>query len=485
MMRMLGIFAFGVVLLSPCGVSQDKPSTDEKKVAAPEEKKATAPSEKPVRWLAITNGEIWPVSGPNIQRGTVLVKDDKIVQVGIDVKVPSGATVIDASGRHVVPGFVAIAARGCLGVRGNTMKEKAKDRFDPFADFMLMALGSGITTAHEGPGGRNEMFGGILGDGGGAFAGSPRGQVGGVIAKLTYGTTEGFELRDPAGVYMTYPLQSASQVLELRESFTKARDLQKKRREWMKALQEGKKDASEPKGDETQAALVRCLEGELPLFIYADTRLAILRTLEVSDEFKAPMVIHGAMEAWTATADIGRRSVALVLCPRGTGGRASRPYRSEHRDAPHGWTIANAKRCSDAGINWGTMTLTTSITTSLFGGRDLLGLAHEAAFAVRGGVTNAEALRSITLSAAEILKIDDRVGSLDVGKDADILVMDREPLDYRAFVELAFVNGKLTYERAKVPYWNHIPTDRSKAPENWVPYGIWGELKAPEQKSAK
>ena len=131
-----------------------------------------------------------------------------------------------------------------------------------------------------------------------------------------------------------------------------------------------------------------------------------------------------------------------------------------------------------------TVTLTTGITTTLFSGRDLLGLSHEAAFAVRGGASNDDALRSITLSAAEILKVDDRVGSLDAGKDADIVLFDREPLDYRAFAEMVWVNGRLVYERSKVPFWSHIPTDRSKEPQGWKPWGIWGELEAPPRPAA-
>ena len=83
----------------------------------------------------------------------------------------------------------------------------------------------------------------------------------------------------------------------------------------------------------------------------------------------------------------------------------------------------------------------------------------------------------ITVPVAQILKIDDRVGSLDVGKDADILVMDREPLDYRSFVDLAYVNGRVAYDRSKVNLWNHIQTDRSKGlKKGWKPWGPWPEL---------
>ena len=72
------------------------------------------------------------------------------------------------------------------------------------------------------------------------------------------------------------------------------------------------------------------------------------------------------------------------------------------------------------------------------------------------------ALRAVTLSAAETLKIADRVGSLDPGKDADLVISDLDPLDYRSFAEVVLVNGKTVYEKDKVSFFSHIQTDRSK-----------------------
>ena len=81
------------------------------------------------------------------------------------------------------------------------------------------------------------------------------------------------------------------------------------------------------------------------------------------------------------------------------------------------------------------------------GGRDLTGFALEAAFAVRGGCSEKTALASITLAPAKMLGLDSRIGSIDAGKDADLLVLNGPPLDYRTYVETAFVGGKVAYER--------------------------------------
>ena len=81
-------------------------------------------------------------------------------------------------------------------------------------------------------------------------------------------------------------------------------------------------------------------------------------------------------------------------------------------------------------------------------GRDLTSLPLEAAFAVRGGASEKTALASITLTPAKMLGMDDRIGSIEAGKDADILILSGSPLDYRTYVEQAIVNGHLCYDRA-------------------------------------
>lgn len=443
-------------------------------------------------YIAFVGGRVHPVSGPVIRDGTVLIKGGKIVEVGRDVALPRGTRKIDVTGRHVVPGFVAIAASGSLGVRGGGRgSEKSKDRFDPFSQLMEMALSTGITTAHEGPrGGGNFRF--FRGRGGGAFSGSAKGTLGGVIGKLTHGTIEGFEVREPAAVYMTLGSQGTER-LELRDALRKAREYVAKHDAWVKALIELKKDAKrpdKPKTDKGTEALARCMRGELPLFITANKRSEIQACLALCRKYKVPMVIEGGMEAWTVVSEVGRCPVSMIICPRGRPGRATRPYKSKWVDAPHGWTLENAAILSRTGVPWATRTLSTSISTSGTAGRDLLWLPMEAAFAVRGGATNEEALRSITLSAAEMLRIDDRVGSLEVGKDADLLVMDREPLDYRSLVLEAWVNGRLAYDKKRSTLWSHIPTDRSQRPEGFAPWGIWSRPRArgskgPERRSSR
>jgi len=433
------------------------------------------------RYIAIKDATLHTVSHGTIAGGTILIKNKLIHAVGTDVVIPEGAEIIDGRGKHVSPGFVAIAAKGALGLRNSTNKEKAEHRFDPFADFMLLALANGVTCAHESGGMADSMFGGLFGSVGSAFIGSHTGQLGGVVGKLTAGTIEGFTVREPAAFYMNSPgAQGGSARLEQRDVFEKAKKHRAAVKAWLKDLAAGKKDLQEPKTEENVAALADAMNGEIPVFYYADSRREMAFALELAHEFNVPIILHTAQEAWTIAADVSRSAAGVILLPRGKGGSATRPYTDPHVDAQHGWRMESASIMQKLGVPWSTMTLNTGITTSLFAGRDLLGLNLEAAFAVRGGVSNEEALRSITLTPAEMLHVQDRIGSLDKGKDADILLLDREPLDYRTFVEKAFVNGRLAYDEQTTPLYAHIQTDRRQPPKDWKPWGIWGEL--PEQK---
>ena len=89
-------------------------------------------------------------------------------------------------------------------------------------------------------------------------------------------------------------------------------------------------------------------------------------------------------------------------------------------------------------------------------GQDLNTPHIDAAFAVRGGLDNRKALRTLTLDAAKMIGLDARIGSIEKGKDADILILDGDPLHYKTFVETAIVNGKIVYEKDKEPFYSHI-----------------------------
>lgn len=110
-----------------------------------------------------------------------------------------------------------------------------------------------------------------------------------------------------------------------------------------------------------------------------------------------------------------------------------------------------AVTCPNGGYGGG-----AGVTTGGIMGQDLNTPHIDAAFTVRGGLDNRKALRTITIDAARVIGVDRRIGSLAPGKDADILILDGDPLHYRTFVQAAMVNGKVVYEKDKEPFYSHI-----------------------------
>jgi imidazolonepropionase-like amidohydrolase len=419
--------------------SESGPST--RPDSRPDSRAESKPAESP--FLAIVNGTVYPVSGPVIRQGTVLVKDGKIVEVGRNVQVPPEARVVDARNKHVTPGLVAVRAFGTFGTAFSARgEEKQSDQANPFSQTMLMALSSGITTACEG--------GSQL----------PQGQLGGFIGKHTYGTLEGMSLREPAALFLQYSGGDMSARYQTRETLQKAAEHRTKMKAYVAELAAGKRDAKAPTADEAVKNLVRAMDGEIPCFVQGTTALDLQGLADLSLEFDLPLVVLDAREAWTMTGRLARAKISVIVNPRQRGQGGNEPTR--FYEDPSGWSIETAAKLDAAGVPWCVQSLSPFVSTGGIAGRDLMQLNMDAAFTVRGGTSEEAALRAVTLSAAEILKVDDRVGSLDRGKDADVAIFDLDPLDYRSFAETVFVNGKIVYEKDKVSFFNHIQTDRSK-----------------------
>ncbi|MDP6060521.1 MAG: amidohydrolase family protein, partial [Pirellulaceae bacterium] len=102
-----------------------------------------------------------------------------------------------------------------------------------------------------------------------------------------------------------------------------------------------------------------------------------------------------------------------------------------------------------AGVPFAVAALSSSISLNGLAGRDLTSLPLEAAFAIRGGCSEATALAALTIVPARLLGLQDRLGSIEKGKDADLIILDGPPLDYRSYVETAIVSGKVRYDRVK------------------------------------
>ncbi len=383
---------------------------------------------------AIQGGDLYTITSGIIKNGTILIKDGKICRIGQNIEIPEDANVIDAKGKVVMPGLIAATAQ--VGIAGFGSINKIGDSLDPFHYSVSLALASGVTTAFVSSGARG---------------GNPIGGTNAVI-KTTYGDLDNMLIKEPVAENVNISnvqwLRKTNFLLNLQKAQTYLRKLA----EYQKVKGQSEK-VEEPKKPAGIDAYVRLLRREMPAVLSATTVDDILAALELVDEFGIRMILAGAVEGWIVAEEIAKRDVSVIITPR----EKRRP--NEDISAPSGSTLENAAILKKAGVKFAIVPPTKAFATWGGAGRDLMTLPMSAAFAVSGGLDEQTALEAITITAAEILGVADRVGSLQVGKDADIIILDGHPFHYNTFVEFTLINGKVLYDKKQSTYFSHITHD--------------------------
>jgi len=395
------------------------------------------------KMTAIKGGDLYTITSGIIKNGTILIKDGKISRIGQNIEIPKDAEVIDASGKVVMPGLVA-ATTWLMGLRSSGEINKIADSLDPFDFEVSLALASGVTTAFvtatPSPRRRGESSGE-----------NPIGGANAVI-KMAYGDLDNMLIKEPVAENVSISnrqwLRKANFLLNLR----RAEEYLQKLAEYQKAKDKDKK-LEEPKKPADLDPYIRLLRRELPARLEAATADDILAALELVDEFGIRIILEGGLEAWIVAQEIAKRDVSLIITPR------DKQEPRKDISGPSGSTMANAAILKKAGVRFAIVPQGTYFGLGGMAGRDLMALPMEAAFAVSGGLDEQTALEAITLTAAQILGVADRVGSLQVGKDADIIILDGHPFHYRSFVELTLINGKILYDKKQSTYFSHITHD--------------------------
>jgi len=408
---------------------------------------------------AIQGGDLYTITSGIIKKGTLLIKDGKIWRIGQGIEIPKGATVIDARGKVVMPGFVAATAR--LGIASYGPISKIADSLDPFHYSVSLALASGVTTAfvyRPSPSDSKPISGASA------------------VLKPTYADLDSMLIKEPAAENVAISnrqwlrktdfilnLQKARTYLRKLAEYRKAKGIGEKGEETRQPPPEartrrpsrpaGAEKDQEPKKPAGIDPYIRLLRRELPARLTASTADDLLAALELVDEFGIRMIVMDAVEGWIVAEEIGKRDVSLIITPR----QKLRP--NEEISGPSGSTLENAAMLRKAGVKFAIVPSMPGFTVWGMAGGDLMTLPMEAAFAVRGGLDEQTALESITITAAEILGVADRVGSLQVGKDADIIILDGHPFHHSTFVELTLINGKVMYDKTKSTYFSHIKHD--------------------------
>jgi len=383
--------------------------------------------EKKPHYFAVTNAVVHTVTGPVLEGATVLCRDGKLVAIGREVRLPPECELLDARGWHVYPGLVAVSA---TGIHGAAPPEHTTD---VFSLSMLSAAAGGITTALSG----NEAV------------------------KLTPGAVDDMIVRKNVFFNLSYTTNNPLERRRLRKDLQRMRHYLRDLRRY-EQVKDKEKDAKPPDKEWIKGRFEdyrKLLSGETTAIAAADRTQELRDLADLAQQFGFKLVVRGAFEGWLVADELGRAGVSAIVTPR------TRVPLDERYSRPTGATIENAARLHRSGVTLAVVPAQTGVSPGGLGGRDLLHLNMEAAFAVRGGMTNDEALRTITIDAARVLGIDDRVGSLEVGKDADLIVCDGDILHYMTQVHYTVVNGRVAYDKSKETLFAHIrPEGKPEVP---------------------
>ena len=375
-----------------------------------------AEEEEGPEWLALVGGDVHTGLGGVLRGATILAKDGKIDAFGYDVEIPDEAEVLDVTGMRVYPGLVAVGSFGLFGGGGNL-----DDTVDPYSQNMTLALAAGITTAVNGN----------------------------TVAKLKRGHVDDLVVRDSAFETLNYSNGNPQGQVKVEENFEKAAEYLRRYRQY-EIDKRSNKDLKEPSKKGVDDRTVRILRGEVRPKFSANERTDLLEIARLAQRYGFRPIVEGAREGWTVAAELGRAGATAIVTPR------SRRSKNENVVRDGGSSIENAAKLYSHGVPVVVVPNSRGISLGGIVGQDLLHFPTEAAFAIRGGLPEQAALESITIEAARVLGVDYRIGSIEVGKDADVIVTDGDLLHYQTFVQWAVVDGEVVYDKQEEMFFAHI-----------------------------
>lgn len=369
--------------------------------------------------IAVRGETVWTMTGEPITNGVVLIANGKIQAVGPEsqVSIPANYRVLTA--KVITPGL--IDAHTVIGLNGYLNQPHDQMALDGGASFQpeLRAIdaynaeealvewvrGFGVTTIHTGH--------------------QPSALVSGqtMIAKTTGKNVDEATIVPTAMIAVT--LGDAANAGQGKSPGTRAKQVAMLRAELIKALENSKK--TEPQTDLKDAIMIRVIKREIPLLITAESAVDIMTALRIAKEFNIRIVLDGAADAHLLINEIKASGFPVIVHPT-----MARPG-GDRRNL----TLESASKLKEAGIP---VALQSGYESYVPKTRVVL---FEAAMAAANGLGRRDALAAITIDAARILGIDNRVGSIAVGKDADLAMYDGDPFEYTSHCIGTIINGKL------------------------------------------
>lgn len=376
--------------------------------------------------LLVRGARVITASGPELRRGSVLIKDGKVARVARRIKAPADVPVLDCANRIVMPGFVlAQTSRGLERQNERvqvTPYVSVLDSLDPSNVFFEGSLRDGHLTILVMPGDAT-VIGGM-----------------GRIVRPVGLTVEEMTVVADAGMKISLVPRTnrASQLAQIRKHFDDAkRHLAKKLRDAdKKPTGSTAIDLAALSVDRRKEATLRLLRGEIPAYISCGTAGDVLHALRLTKDYGLDTRLFVGPGIWRAAKMLAKHKVPVILGPT---------MESTETDPETGEPVTRnlPKILRDAGVSFAV----TSDPSSL-GGRYLW---YQAACLVRYGIPRDQAIRAVTLDAARAIGLGERKGSLEAGKDGDLLVLTDDPLSGKAWVDKAIVGGRIVYDRLKDP----------------------------------
>ena len=370
--------------------------------------------------VALVGARIHTAAGPAIENGTLVFAEGVITAVGAGVAPPAGAEVVDVSGMVIMPGMLDNHSH--IGADSRDLNEfpirfgpqhRIRDVLSPDDAFWYGAVKGGVTTVITGPG-------------------SGEVSSGQAIVVKTWGESIGERIvKERGGLKIAMgrkrpnqsPTTSMAVTAMLRAKFIEAQEYQAKWDAW----EEGGQEGPAPPRDLGMEAVVRVLTGEDRIRAHVHQAHDILAIIRLSQEFDFSLAIHHSTEAYKVADDIAEAGIDVVGMPLFT------------RIALSDEVMATGTLMNEKGVRF-----TFHTDDPVVGSKWQRG---NAGLGIRYGMTEQDALEAVTINPAAIAGVEDRLGSLEVGKDADIVVLNGTWYEVSTLVTRVYVDGRVAYDR--------------------------------------
>lgn len=399
--------------------------------------KATSAQTKQPNETLIKNATVLTAAKGTLLNTDVLIKDGKIAAIGKNLNAGANARTIDATGKYVMPGIIDCHSHLMLDAINEfsysvTSMTQIRDALDPTDNGIYLALAGGVTAMNllhgsaNSIGGQNSVvklkYGHPVEDF--IFPGAPPG------IKFALGENPKRTNAQAGGQPARYPATRMGVEETIRDAFERARDY---KREWdnYRAAVARRENVIPPRKDLELEPLVEILEGKRLVHAHCYRADEILMLIKLADEFgfKIKTFQHG-LEGYKVAPEIAKHGAGVSIFTDSWG------YKIEAYDAiPYNATIMTR-----AGVN---------VSVNSDSGERIRRLNIDAAKLVKYGMTEEEALRTITINPAWQLGVDKKTGSIEVGKDADLAIWNAHPFSVYARVDMTFVDGEVLFDRTQ------------------------------------